>query len=481
VDTDLDEVGAEATDDAAQPPAIASAWPLWQRIAFRYVLLHYVLYGFPGPLGHLLNTISGAFQVVGLDVKSSPWSWPGWAAEAVDKAWQPLTDWMAAHGLAPYEVIHQPTGSGDTGHAFAQLLAIVALSLAGAALWSLLADLHHGYPRLGHPRLGRWLHLVVRFDLAFTMLGYGTSKFYGGQFGELTLDRLTQEIGDTWPMTMVGTFMQASPPYEWFGGAGEVLGGLLLFHRRTALLGAFVSIGVLTNVCALNWLCGVPVKQYSLHLLLYAIGLLAPFAPRLWATFVSNGSAPPVDLRVVQSARAGRWLTALGTIWVVGTLLVTHLTPRPWLQTYVKPPLHGLWTVESMLLDGHEVPVTDALRWRDFAIERGTVAWSREATGRRHRFEFRLDAAGGSAQVKELGSGSAEAAKWTCELGRKVVKVDPPLLLHNEDRGKKVDGERRTLVLEGQWGEHRLELHTVEKQFRLQTGFRLRQELPDFW
>ena len=29
--------------------------------------------------------------------------------------------------------------------------------------------------------------------------------------------------------------------------------------------------------------------------------------------------------------------------------------------------------------------------------------------------------------------------------------------------------------------DHDLELHTVEKVFRLQTGFRLRQELPDFW
>src|SRR5262249_49148382 len=233
------------------------------------------------------------------------------------------------------------------------------LSIAGTAVWSLLSSGGNGYPRLG-----RWLHLVVRFDLAFTLLGYGTEKFYGGQFGELRLDRLTQEIGDTWPMTMVGTFMQASPPYEWFGGAGEVLGALLLFHRRTALLGAFVSIGVLTNVCALNWLCGVPVKLYSLHLLLYAALLLAPFAPRLWATFVRHGSAPPVDLRVVHSPRAGRWLTTLGTIWVVGTLVVTHFVPRPWLQRNVKSPLYGLWTVESMLLDGREVQVTDATRWR---------------------------------------------------------------------------------------------------------------------
>jgi len=483
-DPDLDD----AAQSEAGPPS--AAWPLWQCIAFRYLLLHYVLCAFPGPLGRLLQTISDAFAEVGL--KSGPWSWPGALADAPDEAWQPLTTWMAAHGLAPYEVIHQPTGSGDTGHDFARLLAIVALSCAGTAVWSQLSSGCNGYPRLG-----RWLHLVVRFDLAFTLLGYGTEKFYGGQFGELRLERLTQEIGDTWPMSMVGTFMQASPPYEWFGGAGEVLGALLLFHRRTALLGAFVSIGVMTNVCALNWLCGVPVKLFSLHLLLYGAGLLAPFAPRLWATFVSNGSAPPVDLRVVHSPRAGRRLTALGTIWVVATLVVTHFQPRPWLQKNAKSPLYGLWTVESMLLDGREVPVTDATRWRDFAIERGTIAWSREATGRRHWFEFRLDDAGGSAQVQEFDPGDAAAQRarnstepsppkagstpWTCERGRKIVKVDPPLLLHNKDRGRMVDGERRTLVLEGQWGGHRLELHTVEKQFRLQTGFRLRQELPDLW
>jgi hypothetical protein len=186
----------------------------------------------------------------------------------------------------------------------------------------------------------------------------------------------------------------------------------------------------------------------------------------------------------VHSRRAARWLTALGWIWVVASLALTHVegvAPKPWMKGREKSALYGMWTVETMLLDGKEVPVTDGTRWRDFAVDRGTVAWTREETGRRHYFEFRWDEAGGTAQVKEMSKTPGEPATWTCERGRKSVKCDPPLLLHNEDRGKKVDGERRTLVLKGQWGEHQLELHTVEKVFRLQTGFRLRQELPDFW
>src|SRR5262245_59160867 len=133
-----------------------------------------------------------------------------------------------------------------------------------------------------------------------------------------------------------------------------------------------------------------------------------------------------------------------------------------------------------MALDGKEVPSTDATRWRDFAVDRGSMAWSRELTGKRLNFEFKWDEATGTAQVKALDSAN-DAATWTCDRGTKVVKGDPPLLLRNEDRGKPVDVERRSLVLKGRWDGHDLELHTVEKLFRLQTGFRLRQELPDFW
>lgn len=459
------------------PASAPRAWPGWQRFALRYVLLHYVLYAFPGPLGALVRTVTDGLELAGLDVGKAPWSWLAAPLEWIDAGWQGLTTWMARVGVAPYEVIHQPTGSGDTGAAYAQLLLVVVVSLVGALSWT-------GFSKaVAYPRLGRWLHLVVRFDLAFTLLGYGFAKFYGGQFGELSLTRLTQEIGDTWPMTMVGTFMQGSKPYELFGGGCEVLGGLLLFHRRTALLGACVSIGTLTNVCALNWLYGVPVKQYSTHLLLYGIGLLAPFLPQLSAVFLRNRPSQPVDIRVVLGRRAGNALLGLGLAWVAVHLVVTHLggiQPRPWLAGRQRSALYGLWTVESMKLDGTEVPASDASRWRDFAVDRGPLAWAREQSGKRHYFDFEWDEASGIAQVKTRGA-AGDAVPWTCERGQKTVKGDPPLLLHNEDRGKQVDVERRSLVLVGEWDGHDLELHAVEKRFRLQTGFRLRQELPDFW
>jgi len=474
------------TTPGSVPPT--PPWPLWQRLGFRYLLLHWVLYTFPSPLSGLLATVGGLCRW-GAKAFDQPWlldrpfRWSGkWATELgklETRFWEPLTTSMQEQGLAPYEVIHQGTGSGDTGHDFARLLAIVVVALVATTIWSLL---QRGPG--GHPRLGRWLHLLVRFDLAFTMLSYGLSKLYGGQFGELSLDRLTTEVGDLRPMAMVGTFMQASKPYELFGGVGEVLAGLLLFHRRTALLGACTTIAVMANVCALNWLYGVPVKLWSAHLLLVAVFLLAPFAPRLWAVFVSNRQAPPVDLTVVRATWA-RWaLTLGGAAWVLASLWLSHVhrsEPRPGMKAQAKSALYGLWLVDKMLLDGVEVPVTDATRWRYFAVDRGTVAWVRETGGRRRTFEFRLDEAAQTAQVKERGPSGGQAEPWTCATGVRVVPVDVPLLMTNADRSRKVDGERRSLVVKGKWGDQQLELHTVEKVFRLQTGFRLRQELPDFW
>lgn len=481
------------SDTSTPGPTQPTNWPLWQRLGFRYLLLHWVLYAFPSPLNRLLQTITGLFAWVAEQSGQSwladrPFRWPGMCAAELRKIetefWPMVTTWMHEHGLAPYEVIHQQTGSGDTGHAFARLVAIVVVALVSTILWSVL---QRGPG--GHPRLGRWLHLLARFHLAFVVLGYGLAKFYGGQFGELSLDRLTTEVGDLRPMTMVGTFMQGSKPYELFGGAGEVLGALLLFHHRTALLGACVTIAVMANVCALNWLYGVPVKLSSTHLLLIAVFLLAPFAARLWTVFVSNRESRPVDLRVVQAPWA-RWLLLIvGTAWVLAHLCLAHVqrsAPRSGMQGREKSALYGLWTVDKMLLDGVEVPVADATRWRYVAIDRGTSAWSREASGRRRTFEFKLDEAAQTAQVKERGASGPGASglpaeAWTCTTGVRIVPVDVPLLLKNADRMRKVDGERRSLVVKGKWGDKQLELHTVEKVFRLQTGFRLRQELPDFW
>ncbi len=468
-----------------------AAWPRWQQIGFRYLLCHALLYAFPMPVAAWFHTLAQGLSCLAnrLELpllREGVFTWPrtvasalggdpqGGASGMIEQAWQAITTWLHGSGLTPIAVVHQPTGSGDTGHEWVKLGCIVVLAAAITLAWSLLAKASRGYPRLG-----RWLHLYARWYLAFVLLSYGLHKVYGGQFGELDPMRLTQEVGDKSGMGMVWLFMAASRPYELFGAFGEVAAGLLLLHRRTALLGCLVAIVVMANVCALNWLYDVPVKLFSTHLLAFAVFLLAPYAGRLWALLVTNRPSAPVDLAVVHRAWLAWLLAIFGWSWAVAHLVETHVTSTREVAArearQPRPALSGVWDVERMVWDGVESPAGDAASWRQFGIDRG-FAFARGAGGQPTWFRYAEDLAAGTVSLTPAAGG--EPATLRCERGRKIVKeqtVDPPTMERYMER---VDVERATLVLRGTLGNRQLELHLVQRSHPLQRGFRFVQELP---
>ena len=95
----------------------------------------------------------------------------------------------------------------------------------------------------------------------------------------------------------IWNFMGYSTPYTVFGGFAELLPAVFLLFRRTALLGALLSFCVLLNIVMLNFCYDVPVKLYSLNLLLLSVVLIAPEVPRLFRIFVLNYPAVPSNLR----------------------------------------------------------------------------------------------------------------------------------------------------------------------------------------
>src|SRR5262249_15637843 len=126
------------------------------------------------------------------------------------------------------------------------------------------------------------------FCLGTAMVGYGAFKLIASQFPAPTLDRLMQTYGESSPMGLLWTFMGASETYTMFVGSAEMIAGILLFPRKTSTLGALMSIGVLSNVVALNFSYDVPVKLYSSHLLAMAIFVLLPDARRVANFFILN-------------------------------------------------------------------------------------------------------------------------------------------------------------------------------------------------
>lgn len=321
-------------EPAPVPIAAATGWPPIPRALFRFACLYLLLYNLPFPLAHL------------------PFQGPDEPLAALAEAasgYSEYTDGVATQfgtavlGMAKVERL--PTGSGDTPIDYAHAALLASIALLGALIWWF-------FDRRGraHDVLHAALRLYVRYALAAILLGYGFHKVFPLQFGSMQDERLFGTFGHASPMNMLWTFLAASAPYTIFSGAMEVLGGVLLFFRRTTTLGALVSIAVMTNIVMLNLCYDVPVKLYSAHLLAMAAFLALGDAPRLVAVLLTNRTAPPATLR------APLPLWAKLPMIVIGLAFAGWLTWKAfdgsrvyWLKTRdaSDAPLHGIWQVDE--------------------------------------------------------------------------------------------------------------------------------------
>jgi hypothetical protein len=202
------------------------------------------------------------------------------------------------------------------------------------------------------------------------MISYGLAKVIPSQFPPPRLDRLVETYGASSPMGILWAFMGTSVAYSIFTGAAELLGGLLLIPRRTALLGALVSIGVMSNVVALNFFYDVPVKLFSLHLLLMAVFVAAPDARRLVDFFVLHPVEPLFQTRRTHvGALVLRTLLLIAFVYIAGKQSLGYIQQTG--SAAGRSPLRGVWNVDVLEIDGVPRPplVTDVSRWRRFVFD----------------------------------------------------------------------------------------------------------------
>jgi uncharacterized membrane protein YphA (DoxX/SURF4 family) len=358
---------------AVAAAAAAAAWSLPQRIAFRFAFCYLVLYNFPFPLGWL--------PIPGLEL----------FFKAYFSFWDTIVPWTGKHVLhLGYEVavLRGKTGSGDTTYDYIHILCYAAFAAVATLVWTLAARRSRE-----HRRLHEGLRIYVRYALGSILLGYGMAKVIKTQFPSPSMDRLMQPFGEASPMGLLWTFMGASTPYTVFAGAMEVLGGVLLFFRRTTTLGALVVIAVMTNVVMLNLCYDVPVKQYSMHLLLMAAFLLAPDLRRLANVLVLNRPTRPANLAPPWSARWARISALALSVLYLGFLLFTNAQQNLEFSSQFgpgakQPPIYGTFEVEEFVRNGQSMPplLTDASRWRRLAATYAAVLSVRWMDGSLHRF-----------------------------------------------------------------------------------------------
>ena len=396
------------------------AWGPVKRFLFRALFVYLLLYAFPFPL-NLIPVYGGILE------------------EQYSELWHEPVPWVGEQVFGA-EVKFRPGGSGDTTYNYVQLFCFLVLALAAAAVWTILDR-----KRPSYARLHEWMRVYVRFFLAATMISYGAIKIIPVQMGPPWLGKLIQPIGEGSPMGLAWTFMGASDSYMIFTGAAEMLGGLLLCFRRTTLLGALVSAGVMSNVVMMNFSYDVPVKLFSSHLFLMALFLAAPALRRLLDLFVLNRPVPPAEDRPLFASR-GRHRAAL----VFRTAFVLFVTVTSLQQAYKayreyrvnlpKPRAHGIWEVEALSIDGQVRPllVTDEAVWRRVIFEWPGVVGIQRVSDARPVY-YQLKRVKGPYQLEMTAGADPEPQ------GRLSYRMVSPqvLTVESELEGKRIAGRFR--------------------------------------
>jgi len=94
-----------------------------------------------------------------------------------------------------------------------------------------------------------WI-LAFRLLLAWVFIGYGYSKLFDNQFG-LTPNELNLPVNEL-SLFKLSWYIFDHEPFKTFIGVSQIICGLLLIFRRTALLGAFLFLPIVVNILIID-------------------------------------------------------------------------------------------------------------------------------------------------------------------------------------------------------------------------------------
>jgi uncharacterized membrane protein YphA (DoxX/SURF4 family) len=406
-------------------------WRLGTKIAFRFAFIYFLLY-----------TLYVPFTLVPIPPLPQIFA-------TYSSIWNVVIPWVSNQVLHlqhdfSTDFLNTASGSKDTVTAYVQVLCYAVTAAVATIIWSLLDR-----QRPNYEWLHKWFMVYLRLILACTMIPYGVVKLLPSQFPPPSLSKLLQTYGDSSPMGLLWTFMGTSRSYTFFGGATEVLAGILLVIPRLATLGALVCIGVMSNVLMLNLGYDVPVKLGSIHLLLMAGLVLAPDLKRVLDFFVLNRRVEPAVARPLFRNQWLNW-SAVALQVAFGVVLLSYNFYRTDQKTKQvelgrNTPLYGIWSVDEFKVDEHVggPPLTDQARWQRLVIDSRTDGMVEPGRGPKQHLLLHFDPL-----KKAFSMTSQMDPNWLAEFA--YEKPQPDLLvltgriggrpasatLHKEDESK---------------------------------------------
>jgi len=350
-----------------------------------------------------------------------------------------VTHWVA-RAVFGIDVPLDDASGGETLFFWVQWFWIVAASIVGTAIWTLLDRRRAAAP------WSPWWRVAVRLLLAASLIEYGMTKVIPTQFPAPPLTALVTPVGEMTLSALLWTTIGSAPAYQIFSGCLEVLAGVLLLIPRTVTLGALLAVVALTQVLALNMAFDIGVKLVTMHLVALAVILLAPAAHDLVRAIglVERGSSRmPTDARTVRlrSDSAMALLTIALGVYLIGVQAWINWSfwqvgggGRP------RSVLYGIWNVEQLSVDGQIRPaeLNDYdRRWRRVIFDEPDSLVIQRTDDSFARYSASLDPGNGSIALRK-GNSRSWASRLTYDR-----TGDDRIALTGEMDGQRIEADLR--------------------------------------
>ncbi len=264
----------------------------------------------------------------------------------------------------------ESNGSGDRSFDYVRFGLNMFLALVIGVLWVFL-----GKRKIAYNKLFYWLQVVIRMFLFFGMTLYGLAKIFKGQFADPSLELLLQPVGEMSPMGLAWVFMGHSMAYNIFIGSLEILGGLLLLNRKTVMLGAIIVFGVMVNVVMMNFTYDIPVKLFSVHLVLMSLVLLMDDKQRIINFFIKNKKVEEKQYWIYIKSKPlvkviSFFKKSVLIVLIIVVLAQCFIQFKITEQLKSKSELYGIWETELFVKQNDTLLplLTDTYRWRYLII-----------------------------------------------------------------------------------------------------------------
>ena len=284
-----------------------------------------------------------------------------------------------------------PNGSGDTTYNYVEVLTCFVLGFIGASIWSIFNKKEKNYDTLMH-----WFLIFCRYYVGYSLILYGYSKVFCLQFPAPSLGRLLQPYGESSPMGIAWTFIGASKAYGMFSGFAELIGGLLLLFRRTAVLGSIFGFVVMFNVMMLNYCYDIPVKLYSTQLVLLAFIIMLVMGHNTKVALIYNKPTEPIVFKPLFMKPWLKWsrvvIKSIVLFFIVFYgIYESFLSMNEYGSFAPKPALYGIYKPTHLVKNSDTLRLySDSTEWKYLVVDMYGAS-IRQLNDRKVRLVFEAD------------------------------------------------------------------------------------------